>query len=1217
MAPPRVVDPTKFLLLGAVTDWWRIFRRLGKAASPDELARLRGLAATRLVQLRWVTDPALGYPTEPFIVWRRPSKRAEAEKPVAWTQIDFLGQSVVVFDRPRVFVRATLQGPGGAVMAFSGIPHFSAMLPPRTVPAGTSVVGFSAPAVQSLLLPAGTVLQNLTGLDGVSAVDLDWERVEFVGLPVDATFQGVQNLDAPQGLVSTLGDPRTAALDRFRRGAPFYGWENQLSPGVAAPVWELAEPKAMLQVIEESVLPPLLQMVTTLSAEQHASYEITRNLSAAGGGQPAVATISPLRTLVFGAATDPLVSLVTGFGTAFEDEPGDDQASGNGASRWDYMVTAHYENGTDNQPGPIEYAAMVFAPGLVGQPPTPAGLAATSDGLRSPAVTDADWISVTRINWDRIADTLPFRVGSYALARAQVAPAGGVAAVMDPRPYDTALQPISSSTSPEQEASGRLAALDDRYQVASAPNPNAVTYAVAHQDLFGTWSSWGTTPFAIGEPSPGRAALISARLDVTPAGGICPADLTIEFSWNWSTRSPRRIQLVGRLYPQSALGEPPADLSLPAGFPASLTGGAGVPLTVEFGGDGLGNVTGLTAGLTATLAYVSLDGKTLEPAPVTPAAPRRYRLRISGFALDFAVGGRLGLALWARGTEARSPQRVGPWTAQPLIASAADPRPPVLSVEHEDVLMASVGDAAGEHHARLEWPAASGSVSYFVYTCTEVKLRADRGMTDPPLRLTLSQRLAELRAAFAANPDRRSFTRVNATPVAGTSMTVTLPRGTKEIHLYIVLGLSAGQVESAWPTTADPLLRKRPIAYAAPQIVVPAPPTIEVTRVLDAGFVPARYAASVRIREVAGAPVSRVDLHRVRVPEAAASLDAMGPPLARITGSTPQYTVTPTVSTEVGGSQPLGTITGVDPVPGSWSPVYYRAVAWSADDPQRGLYGGRSGPSTIRQVVVPPAEDPDLDPLAWAAPTPGSPDIQVDTGTAVPVATTVLGPHRIQAEVLAEHANGKSEIIYRYPAPAGPPDADRLDLAPGTPPGPGTSGLWLDASTPSGTPVHLLIRRTDYADVLRVRIRVSDPLGRMTERLLEVPAGNPVVPPDILNPQLTQIAGRGTVLTFDTTVPDEIPGVGDYTLRVLYRVPVAPPHPLPVEQLTAGGRIADIPGVAPGENVFDDPAAIPLRQLPRPPGLRTIGMVLRRTGSVRVDLFAPDGTSVTLSRKVT
>jgi len=211
-----------------------------------------------------------------------------------------------------------------------------------------------------------------------------------------------------------------------------------------------------------------------------------------------------------------------------------------------------------------------------------------------------------------------------------------------------------------------------------------------------------------------------------------------------------------------------------------------------------------------------------------------------------------------------------------------------------------MADSAGLHHARLEWPAASGATGYFVYTTTEEKLRADRGMPSAPKSHTLSQRLAALRAAFAADPSRRSFTRVNAQPVPGTSMQVTLPRGSKEIHLYVVLGLSAGQVESAWPALGDPGLRKRPIAYAAPQQVLPAPPDLEASRVLDDSAVPPAYRAQLQVRSKPGAAVTRIDLHRVRVPEAALALDTMGPPIAKLAGSTAVYTVTPTVSSEPG-----------------------------------------------------------------------------------------------------------------------------------------------------------------------------------------------------------------------------------------------------------------------------------------------------------------------------
>ncbi len=254
------------------------------------------------------------------------------------------------------------------------------------------------------------------------------------------------------------------------------------------------------------------------------------------------------------------------------------------------MVTAHYENGTNNEPGPLEYAAIVFAPGMALMPPTPTGVAATVDGLAAPDDIDLDWIGVIRPGWDRLADDLPLRVGSYALVRTQQAPAGGVEAIMDPRPHDTAVQPIGASTSEALAGSGRLSALDDRYHLASAPNPNQLSYGVAHQDLFGQWSDWASASTALGEPPVGVASLIAASWDVTAAAAVCPGALSVDIAWNWASRSPCRIDLVGRMYTEARLDDPPGDLSVPAGLAPSLAGGSGVPVAIEFDSTGVATV---------------------------------------------------------------------------------------------------------------------------------------------------------------------------------------------------------------------------------------------------------------------------------------------------------------------------------------------------------------------------------------------------------------------------------------------------------------------------------------------------------------------------------------------------------------------------------------------------------------------------------------------------
>lgn len=1245
--PTRIVDPTKFLLLGALVDWTAVYRRyVGNAPSPQQIIAERNLdrfkdnvgvsRPDRIVQLRWLLAPDRGYPTEPFTVWRRPAMRMTGEADVKIEQLNFFGVlRVFNFDRPRVSVRAGIQCTGNeTLIAFAGAPFASALVAMRNMTAGFHWESLSAPAIQCLVLSGGANLVSVRGLEHEAADDPTWQQVEIVGLPVDPSSGGAFAPMTKQGFVTALGDPRAAAIDRFQRGAPFYGWEGQITASVSAPPWQLADPNAMLKVMDKRMLGPLREMIENNAPSAQGEFAVDHMLPlVGGGGDPAHARFMPLQTLLLGAATDPLTSLVSGYGTAFVDidipavTVSDRQFFGDpNRSDWDYMVTARFDRGEDGKSNPVEYAAMVFAPAIATPPPVPSNLSAASDGLRSPQGIDADWSSVTRVSWDKLNDALPFRVGSYGFARSRQAPAGVVVPLMDPRPYDTALQPISATTSPAQEATGRLLALDERYAIASTPNPNALIYGLAHQDLFGLWSAWTSTPFTVGEPPVRTVSIISTRLDVTPqAVGMCPAALVMEFAWDWGTRSPQRFEFAGRLYAQAKLGDAPSDLSIPSGLQTSLGGPPGFRLQVVHSGAAVGATVTGTPSVTATLQYMSQDGKSFEATPPAPAGPRRYRLTVSGFNLDFNAAGRIGLALWAHAVENRAPQRIGPWSVDPAVASTADPRPPVLVNEHEDVLLASMADAAGEHHARIEWSAAAGAVSYFVYTTTEEKLRADHGMASASKSLTLSQRLVALRDAFEADPSRRSFTRVNAQPVSATSLQITLPRGSKEIHLYVVLGQSAGQVESAWPQPGEAGRRKRPIAYAAPQVVLPSPPDLEVARVLDDSVVPAAWRAQLRVRSKPGAAVSRVDLHRVRVAEAALVLDTMGPPIARLTGSSGPYVVTPKLSTEAGVAQAIGMIAGRDAVEGSWKRVFYRAVAWSGDDPSRGLYGGRSPASALREVIVPPATPPSLAALVWHWPGGGLPDVQVDSTTLAPVDETPLGPHRLQVSVIAQHVDGSSSTLFVHPATPG--TADRLDQVATAPPAAGAHGLWRVAGAPGATALRLLLRRASTDDRLRVRWLMSDPLGRATERVLEVPPGSPIKAPDILLPKAVKVAGKGFLLSFTTTVPVAPTPIGPYTLTVRYTPAVlAPPNlrlipsvgPVKAQVVVVSMTLNTIAIAVAGENLFSDAATIPLRRSKSTEQGTPIGMALRGTGggSVALTLTSPDGRTAKLTRKL-
>ena len=753
----RIIDPDRFILSAAVIDWRVISRRRLDGGAADEQARQRKIS-TRVVQLRWLIDPEFGYPTEPFKVWRRPSLPMEGERPVEFeTYPSFPSIRVYVWTRPLVYIRAQIKvsGTNAAVIAYAGAPFGSAVSDWRTLTTGTRTVTLSGVGITCLVIYGDAELQDLSGLTGRdAAADGSWQPIEDVGLPVDqGAWAGIQNLDAMQGLLPTLTDPISAALDRFRRGAPLYGWNGQIEPGRPAPAWSLADPKAIIKAFEADLSKPLMEMVKQFPPENHHLYGESHTMEINGSATHTADTrYVPISMLLLGASSDPLISLITGFGTAFDDEdiPGIDLADRSlfkdpSRSDWDYMVTAHYRNGLDGASPPVEYAAIVRAPGFAMAPPKPANLAARSDGLTPPQLRDQPYRGVVRLAWDKIPDKTPFRVASFAAARTAIAPTSAVVSLMGTRKYDPLVaQPISATTSPDNEqATGTLRSLDESYAIAPANSPNIVRYSIAHQSLFGLWSDWSSVGHTLQEPPVQSARILSARLDVDPAATpVCPATLVIDFTWDWAVRSPERIEILGKLYAASRPGAAPASLALPSGFQKSFPGPSGSPLSVSFSGSDAGTAGG------AVLAYLSEDGQTILAGPSTYEGPRRYRLTVPGFSLDYASTGHIGIALWVRGQEHIAPQRVGPWSVEPKIATASDPRPPVITMMSEDVELASLADGRGEHRVKLDWPAIAGAAGYFVYETTELKFRTDLGMGEAMRSQTLSERLLALRNKF-------------------------------------------------------------------------------------------------------------------------------------------------------------------------------------------------------------------------------------------------------------------------------------------------------------------------------------------------------------------------------------------------------------------------------------------------------------------------------------
>jgi hypothetical protein len=1199
----RLVDPQKFRAKGALIDWLTYGRMHGINEPADVIAERRKITP-RGVHLRWAFDASLGYPMTPFTVWARAPH--PAKQPVNFIDTG-LG---LVLDATYVdlWITVTASVPG-LVMAFPGMPLACGPMDWSPVGSGKTTVRLTGPGLKVLTVPLGCTVDAISGAGFDVQDDPAWQPIEIVGLPSDGQPSAFTDLINPQGMIGALSSPIDAALDRFNRGAPFYGWDSEIVPGVAVPSWVLADPIAMIKVFNSEMLGDFIDMCDNASPSGQQLRDYTRGLQA-NPQHTANATFNPLRMLLYGGVSDPLASLILGLGTAYPWDTFSSQvdmppthvadASKIGQQTFDFMITATF---VDNLGRKIERAALILGPTPALPPPAPASMTTTSPGVQAPVMLDDAYRSVITTSWDTASELMPFDIGSHALARRGTSPSMPVEMVMDPRPFDVALQPLGASRNASNPIRRSLS--DSSWPIDSSVIPNSVRYAAASQNIFGLWSRWSETAISVLEPPVSPVSVTAARLDTLTASGPCPASITLDLTWNWTSRSPQTITLVGRLYSHTWPSDPPSNTTPPAGntFVAS---GAGDLVTLSF--NAAGGITAVTAGagLTATAQHLTIDGQHVSAVPLSDRNTRRYRVTVSGFSLNFDSAPRWGVALWAYGVERRLPNRAGTPGTQTVV-SAADPRPPVITSSYDNVTLASLRDADGLHHARLSWSPMTGAVAYQVYTCSEATFRTFHLQPEQRLSDTLTQRLTQLQSLFGANPERRPFTRVGSDPVTATSLQVSLPRGTKEIHMYLVIGVSSGNVESAWPATSDPLCGKRFTGIAAPMTVIPGTPTLEVTRGGN-GAAASTYHAKLKVTSVPGAEVGRIDIYRVRVPEAAAQVETMGPPLLSLIGSTADWTVTPITSTgtgpsDVGVAQPLGWITGSDPVPGSWKPVFYRAVAWAKDDPTRGQYGTRSAPSTPRSVVVPPSGPPDLASPVVVLPTTGSADARIDFATAAPVWDTVIGPHRLEAEALLTSAAGAVTRVALTPA------ASPLSGLAAAAPGAGASGFWRDPTAAGSTPLHLLVRRADPADSLSVRLRLTDPLGRITERVVDVPPGAAGNPPDIVNPVL-QVIPNGWLLVFLTHAPDTAEG-GPIQLEVSFKAGRMRPSIFVAD-------LADLPRPPrdPTQLLASATPAIPAYGTGRRSGSRTIGIGFRQAGTATITLTNVLDQKTTITRTI-
>ena len=175
------------------------------------------------------------------------------------------------------------------------------------------------------------------------------------------------------------------------------------------------------------------------------------------------------------------------------------------------------------------------------------------------------------------------------------------------------------------------------------------------------------------------------------------------------------------------------------------------------------------------------------PGEAGQGSTRRYRVTLPGFTLDYGATPHIGLVLRARLVERRRTRPHRALVAEPDHQPTPPTRAPGPATVIDLVRLASLPDAAGECHAHIDWTAVPGAIGYALYESTETRvLTSHPGLPQPTPDRTLSQRLTTLKTAFNASPLRRDFVRRNADLITTTSLDITLPRGSRDIHLFTV-----------------------------------------------------------------------------------------------------------------------------------------------------------------------------------------------------------------------------------------------------------------------------------------------------------------------------------------------------------------------------------------------------------------------------------------------
>ena len=1025
------------------------------------------------VALRWVTHPVLGFPSSPFKVWRR-SREHNVDMVTLFNDASTVTTfRCYTFDRRmyRIFFRV-IPDPGRKVRV-QAMDEADNIIPGQShLFSSAGFGGFQYPGMKSLLVSGQGKIERVSGVTEREFSKPDgWKLVEVVGLPFnpDEVDSGRYDATELQGLADAFitSPSLTGTQAARRRMAIANAMATGLPGGGERPAgisWQLPDVSYYLDQIRGDLNDVNPESTTTMRLiknciersrtnlphrmQVHYNHEQTvegirqADLEDARGrdDSPAVFSVPVVGSTMLSVATDSEAATALGYGTidfpdaVHEDElnklnqflPTDERPPAH-----DYMVTGVFTLPlTSHIPGidrDVELAALA-RPHRPPQPPANTRIVNLNINnvpdrkhFNRPPAMDQPTTEAVNITWD-LAD----KPQGYLIARSID---DGDFQVLNSR---SGLYPDENGhylyypQQPPGDAGDIPVDAKCEFTVAVSPVPLngmiAHDFRIIARDVFGRWSDWKRVIYNATAIPPLRVDIHELELGPAPPvpgaafGTPVSGFLRLDFSWDWSDRSPARIEFAGEF--KGLEDDFETDSTV---FHAGLTG-TSQPLAIEFNPDGSPYIASAHHGTEGTeeskVTFVIVPPpeeteseppeETVESEAFSPDV-RRYRIMLRGVEYNFGTAKGISFTVRGRARESVRPvadDSFGPWSAPPRTGRCFNPHTPESPVLPAEVVWTALPDATGRARAMLRWDSVNGASGYFVWRSNETALRralhSHPEIDEVPKTSSLVERATYLRDLL--DPDLQepgggdenlnqlrslnAFTRLNEVAITSTAIEVDIPGDSEVVYAYRISAVTEANMES--PRSDDIFW------VAVPKANIPEAPNLLLRKsgTEDGGIrihchsvQGTRTPAGYRIYRRYGAKI--ID-----------DLGLMGPPVIDYDDLGWQ---------EFDGPQPLRDSAGFcrsidDPVSPGWQPYTYMVTAIGRNtlgrvDVDR-EYSGESCPSSLQHFLLPPPYPPDISRARFSE-SPDGTSADISFYCDLPVLPTKLG----EAEIIITRSN--------------------------------------------------------------------------------------------------------------------------------------------------------------------------------------------------------------------